>query len=153
MSPLLQNLRGPGSYVLSLMQFSVWMPQKLCNYYCAEKMSLMLVNRNIHIVRSVCYYCNCYSTLFGTTSVSSKVYTESIMHHIQSRRKYTCYFLHLMLYTAFKLLEFTFPLYPWITFLHEKMEKMVPEVHSILQEGNQLFKSSFTCVCKSGIHV
>lgn len=41
-----------------------------------------------------------------------------------------------MLYTAFKLLEFTFPVsyqnYPWIMFLYEKMEKMVPEIHSIL---------------------
>lgn len=41
-----------------------------------------------------------------------------------------------MLYTAFKLLEFTFPMsyqnYPLITFLHEKMEKMDPKIYSIL---------------------
>lgn len=122
-----------------------------------KKMPLMLVNRNIHIVRSVRYCSNCYSTLFGTAFVSSEVYTECIVHRIQSRRKYTYYFLHLMLYTAFKLLEFTFLLsqqnYILIMFLREKMEKRGPKMYNILQEMNQLFKSSFTCVCKSELYV
>lgn len=72
-------------------------------------MLLMIVNGNIHIVRSMYYSHNCYSTLFGTTCVSSEVKTECIMHWIESQRKCT-YFLHPMLCAAFKLLGFTFPM-------------------------------------------